>query len=149
MFFKKWTHTVLPVLHPAVFQRFFLPQHLQTRSVLFNHCSALRCMAAPQFISPPSLDGLGLVPVLCYSCKHYGSKYPDWYGSGGWVLSHKVKGHQFDSQSGHMSRLQVWSYTLILAKRSRSNAGLALAGVCTKRQLIDVYLPLFLPLSKK
>ena len=34
---------------------------------------------------------------------------PDWCGSVGWTLSHKAKGHQFNSQSGHMRGLQVWS----------------------------------------
>ena len=35
---------------------------------------------------------------------------PDWGGSVGWV-SHKVKGHRFDSQSGHMPGL--WLQSLI------------------------------------
>ena len=30
-------------------------------------------------------------------------------GSVGWELSHKAKGCLFNSQSGHMSRLWVWS----------------------------------------
>ena len=30
---------------------------------------------------------------------------PDRCGSVGWVLSHKAKGHQFDSHSGHMPGL--------------------------------------------
>ena len=34
---------------------------------------------------------------------------PDWYGSVGWALSHKPKGHQFDSQSGYMLGLQARS----------------------------------------
>ena len=34
---------------------------------------------------------------------------PDWYGSVGWMSSSKVKGHRFDSQSGHMPGLQVQS----------------------------------------
>ena len=28
--------------------------------------------------------------------------HPYWCGSVGWVCSHKLKGHVFDSQSGHM-----------------------------------------------
>ena len=30
---------------------------------------------------------------------------PDWCGSVGWALSHKLKGHLFNSQSGHMPGL--------------------------------------------
>ena len=36
-------------------------------------------------------------------------KSPDWWGSAGWALSSKEKGGRFDSQSGHMPGLQVWS----------------------------------------
>ena len=34
---------------------------------------------------------------------------PDQCGSVGWASSLKVKGHKFDSCSGHMPRLWVWS----------------------------------------
>ena len=34
---------------------------------------------------------------------------PDWCSSVGWVLSCKLKGHQLDSQSGHMHGLQARS----------------------------------------
>ena len=34
---------------------------------------------------------------------------PDRCGSGGWVSSHRAKGYQFGSQSGHMPGLQAWS----------------------------------------
>ena len=33
---------------------------------------------------------------------------PNWCGLVGWVLSCKVKGHWFDSQSGHVPGLWVW-----------------------------------------
>ena len=34
---------------------------------------------------------------------------PDWCGSVGWASSHKLKGHQFNSPSGHMPELQARS----------------------------------------
>ena len=34
---------------------------------------------------------------------------PDQCGSVVWASSHKAKGHQLDSQSGHMLWLQVWA----------------------------------------
>ena len=34
---------------------------------------------------------------------------PGWYGSVDWVLPWELKGHLFDSQSGHMPGLWVWS----------------------------------------
>ena len=34
---------------------------------------------------------------------------PNWCGSVGWALSSKLKGHQFDSQSGHMPGLPARS----------------------------------------
>ena len=34
---------------------------------------------------------------------------PHWCGSIGWASYHKVKGLQFDSWSGHMYGLQVWT----------------------------------------
>ena len=37
------------------------------------------------------------------------NKCPDWCGSVGWASSLKPKGHQFNSQSGHMSGLQARS----------------------------------------
>ena len=55
-----------------------------------------------------------LLPVrcICVITIIYGKllgSVSDWCGSIGWVLSHKVKGHQLDSGSGHMPELQVQS----------------------------------------
>lgn len=56
---------------------------------------------------------------------------PGWCGSVDWPLSHAPRGHQFDSGSGHMPRLQAWSSL----------------EVC-KRQLISLSLPLPSALSQ-
>ena len=36
---------------------------------------------------------------------------PDWYGSIGWALSCKAKGHWFNSLSGHMPGMQVHAWS--------------------------------------
>ena len=39
---------------------------------------------------------------------------PDWCGSGGWTLSHKLKGHWFNFQSGHIpglwGQVPIWRH---------------------------------------
>ena len=39
--------------------------------------------------------------------KKIGNRWPDQHGSVGWVLSHKPKGHWFNSQSGHTPGLRT------------------------------------------
>ena len=45
---------------------------------------------------------------------------PDWCGSVGGMSSHNVKGHQFNSQWGHMPGWQVWSPVGVCTRRNQS-----------------------------
>ena len=60
---------------------------------------------------------------------------PDWCGSMGWALSHKVKGQWFSSQSAHMLGLRVQSPAGACAKGNQSML----------LSYINASLPLFLP----
>ena len=60
---------------------------------------------------------------------------PGWYGSVGWGSSCRTKGHWFDSWTGRMPGLQVWSPGRM---RSRDNGSMFLSH-------INVSLHLFLP----
>ena len=64
---------------------------------------------------------------------------PGWCGSVDWALACELKGHWFDSGSGHMPGLQVGSLHLAQWGRARSNQLIFLSH-------ITVSLPLFLPL---
>ena len=44
-----------------------------------------------------------------HKCNIKDGEGPGHCSSVGWALSHKVKGHRFDSRSGHMPGLQVQS----------------------------------------
>ena len=58
---------------------------------------------------------------------------PDQCGSGGWSVAHRLKGCGCDNQSGHTSKLWVRCP----------------GGACRRKQLVDVCLSVFLPLSLK
>ena len=45
---------------------------------------------------------------------------PGWCGSVGWASSWKAKGHWFNSKSGHMSALWVWSSVMVHMRGNRS-----------------------------
>ena len=70
---------------------------------------------------------------------------PEWFGSVGWVSSLKAKDFWFDSQSGYMPGLQVWSLVKFPIKAHVWDVGLVPSQGTYERQPIDVSLPLFLP----
>ena len=74
----------------------------------------------------------------CYMYQDLFLFHSDWCRLVGWASSYKVKGHQFNSWSGHMPGLQVQSQ---VGAHTRSNESVFLSR-------IDVSLPLFLPLFR-
>ena len=66
---------------------------------------------------------------------------PDHCGPVGWVSSHKAKGHWFNSWSGHMSGLRVWSLVRAHLRDKRS--------IFSLTWMFSPFFSLSFPLSKK
>ena len=88
------------------------------------------------WLTTPLSGDLKYAKPMCLSLRSTWRAGPDQCGSVGWASSRKMKGHQFDSWSGHKPGLQVWSP---VAVSTRGNRLMFLSH-------IHVSLTLFLPL---
>ena len=105
---------------------------LQAPPFSFNMISH---QSSPAWTSCPQTHSHGLAPTLWLTLSNltrtywaatmkYCTNSPDWCGSVGWVSFWKVKGHWFNSWSGHMPGLQVQPPVRVHTRGKLLNASL-------------------------